>query len=355
MSFKDIFKEDCLFTNKAHARVNLIGEHTDYTGGYVMPCLLNFNTTIQISKNKNKVYQVYSDNFNEKKDFNDFIKSKNNDWVDYVKGCLFVFYDENKHIPNTHLNIFITSTIPMGRGISSSSALCVAILKVLNNYFGTQYSDKHIAILAQKVERNYIGVSGGIMDQMVSSIGINNKAFYLDCLSLKYELLILPSDWVFCLVDSAVQRNLRDSAYNERYNQLKRAEEYLNVEYLGSVKPSEFDQSKIIDEIILKRARHVITENDRVIKAKEAILNKDVKLFGNLMNNSHKSYAVDFEASTIDVDEIVERSLSSGAEGARLTGGGFGGFTVSLIHSNNYQKWKKNMDSFYDSKNIFEV
>jgi galactokinase len=109
----------------------------------------------------------------------------------------------------------------MGRGISSSSALCVAILKVLNNCFETQYSDKHIAILAQKVERNYIGVSGGIMDQMVSSIGINNKAFFLDCLSLKYELLDLPNDWVFCLVDSAVQRNLRDSAYNERYNQLK--------------------------------------------------------------------------------------------------------------------------------------
>ena len=113
MSFKDIFKEDCLFTNKAHARVNLIGEHTDYTGCYVMPCLLNFNTTVQISKNKNKVYQVYSENFNEKKDFNDFIKSKNNDWIDYIKGCLFVFYDENKHISNTHLNIFINSTIPM--------------------------------------------------------------------------------------------------------------------------------------------------------------------------------------------------------------------------------------------------
>ena len=186
MSFKEIFKEDYLFTSKSHARVNLIGEHTDYTGGYVMPSLLNFNTTIQISKNSIKKYQVYSENFNEKKEFNDFIKSKDNNWIDYIKGCLFVFYDENKHIPNTHLNIFITSTIPMGRGISSSSALCVAILKVLNNCFETQYSDKHIAILAQKVERNYIGVSGGIMDQMVSSIGINNKAFFLDCLSLKY-------------------------------------------------------------------------------------------------------------------------------------------------------------------------
>ena len=119
MSFKEIFKEDYLFTSKSHARVNLIGEHTEYTGGYVMPSLLNFNTTIQISKNSIKKYQVYSENFNEKKEFNDFIKSKDNNWVDYIKGCLFVFYDENKNIPNTHINIFINSTIPMGRGISS--------------------------------------------------------------------------------------------------------------------------------------------------------------------------------------------------------------------------------------------
>ena len=213
-----------------------------------------------------------------KKDFTDFLKSKNNEWVDYVKGCLFVFYDENKHIPNTHLNIFISSNIPMGRGISSSSALCVAVLKTLNSFFNTQYSKKHIAILAQKVERNYIGVSGGIMDQMVSSIGIHRKAFFLDCLSLKFELIDLPEDWVFCLVDSAVQRNLRDSAYNERFNQLKKAEEYLGIEYLGSIKPNQFDEAKINDQVILKRARHVVTENDRVIKAKQSISKRRYKI-----------------------------------------------------------------------------
>ena len=355
MSFKDIFKVDYSVVNSAHARVNLIGEHTDYTGGYVLPCLLNFKTTIHISKNDKKEYQVYSKNFDEQKNFTDFIKSKNNEWVDYVKGCLFVFYDENKHIPNNHLNIFISSTIPMGRGISSSSALCVALLKTLNDFFKTEYTEKHIAILAQKVERNYIGVSGGIMDQMVSSIGIQRKAFFLDCLSLKFELIDLPEDWVFCLVDSAVQRNLRNSAYNERYNQLKKAEECLGVEYLGSIKPDQFDKNKINDELILKRARHVITENDRVLKAKQSIANADIKLFGNLMNESHRSYAKDFDASTEDVDLIVERSISSGAKGARLTGGGFGGFTVSLIHKNKYQEWKTNMNKFYDNKNIFEV
>ena len=355
MSFKAIFNQKPEIIQSAHARVNLIGEHTDYTGGYVLPSLLNFKTTIQISKNENKKYQVYSEHFNEQMNFADFIKSQNNEWVDYVKGCLFVFYDENKHIPNTHLNIFISSTIPMGRGISSSSALCVAVLKALNNFFKTEYAEKHIAILAQKVERDYIGVSGGIMDQMVSSIGIHRKAFFLDCLSLKFELIDLPDNWVFCLVDSALQRNLRDSAYNERYSQLKKAEEYLGTEYLGSIKPEQFDENKINDELILKRARHVITENARVLEAKKYILNKDIKSFGKLMNESHQSYAKDFEASTEDVDSIVERSKISGAEGSRLTGGGFGGFTVSLIHKNNYDEWQKNMHKYYDNKNIFEV
>ncbi|MBT6198027.1 MAG: galactokinase [Pelagibacteraceae bacterium] len=355
MNFKDIFHIDYSVVNHAHARVNLIGEHTDYTGGYVLPSLLNFKTTIQISKNENKEYQVYSENFTEQKKFTNFLKSTNNEWIDYVKGCLFVFYDENKHIPNTHLNMFISSTIPMGRGISSSSALCVAILKTLNDFFNTQYSEKHIAILAQKVERDYIGVSGGIMDQMVSSIGIHRKAFFLDCLSLKFELIDIPEEWGFYLVDSAVQRNLRDSAYNERYNQLKKAEEFLGVEYLGSIKPKQFDENKINDKLILKRAKHVVSENERVIQAKQSILKKDIKIFGKLMNESHQSYARDFDASTRDVDLIVDRSIASGAEGARLTGGGFGGFTVSLINKNFIQEWKKNMLKFYDSKNIFEV
>ena len=355
MNFKDIFQVNFSVKESANARVNLIGEHTDYTGGFVLPSLLNFKTTIQISKNEKKQYQVYSENYKEKKIFTDFLKSTNSEWVDYVKGCLFVFYDENKYIPNTHLNIYISSNIPIGRGISSSSALCVSIFKSLNNFFNTQLTEKHIAILAQKVERNYINISCGIMDQMVSSIGVHRKALFLDCLSLKFELIDIPKNWIFCLIDSKVQRNLRDSAYNERYNQLKKAEEYLGVEHLGSIKLNKFDENKINDKLILKRARHVVTENDRVIQAKNSILKDDIKLFGKLMNESYQSYAKDFDASTEDVDLIVRRSIASGSEGVRLTGGGFGGFTVSLINKNNYQEWTKKMIKFYDNKNIFEV
>ena len=184
----------------------------------------------------------------------------------------------------------------MERGISSSSALCVGVIKSLNEFFKSHISNKHIAILAQKVEREYIGVSGGIMDQMVSSIGIHRKAFFLDCLNLKYQLLDIPKNWKFYLVDSKVQRNLRNSSYNERYSQLKKAEKELSVEYLGSIKLENYMKEKISDPIIRQRASHVITENDRVLKSIQYMRKKNIKEFGNLMIKSHLSYSNDFEA-----------------------------------------------------------
>ena len=355
MSFKEIFQTDSAVSISAHARVNIIGEHTDYTGGFVMPTLLKFKTSVEISANKENKYQVYSKYFKEKKIFENFIKSKNNDWVDYVKGCLFVFYQENKKLKNVPLNIFIESDIPMERGISSSSALCVAILKSLNVFFQIGFSNKHIGILAQKVERDYIGVSGGIMDQMISSIGIKRKAFFLDCLSLKYELLSIPSQWVFCLIDSKVKRNLRESSYNQRFDELKKAEADINVKYLGSVIFKDFDESKFSSKIIRNRARHVVSENKRVLEAKECLLENNIIRFGQLMNESHTSYSKDFEASTEDVDIITQRSIEAGAAGSRLTGGGFGGFTVSLIDNNNFNMWHNKMEKYYTKEKIFRI
>ena len=254
-----------------------------------------------------------------------------------------------------YLNFLIQSSIPIGRGISSSSALCVAIFKTLNEFFNIGYSDKHIAILAQKVERNYIGVSGGIMDQMVSSIGIYGKAFFLDCLTLKYELIDLPNDYCFELVDSEVQRDNRNSAYNERHDQLKKAEEILNVDNLGSVTINQLDKNKFDDHLIYKRALHVVTENKRTLDAKNFMLKQDMRQFGQLMNLSHLSYSQDFEASTKDVDLLAKRSIESGALGCRLTGGGFGGFTVSLIAKKNYEQWHNNMSKHYSKDKFFKV
>ena len=193
------------------------------------------------------------------------------------------------------------------------------------------------------------------MDQMVSSIGIHGKAFFLDCLNLKYELINFPSNWKFCLIDSEVQRNLRNSSYNDRFNELKKAERELDVEYLGGVELNKFDSDKISNPTVIKRARHVVTENNRVLKAKECLLNDDIDQFGKLMIESHNSYSKDFEASTIDVDEIVDRSIQCGALGARLTGGGFGGFTVSLIKKDKFSNWYKKINKYYPPEKIFEV
>ena len=354
-NFNKLFSTSSTVKTSAHARVNLIGEHTDYTGGYVMPSLLSFKTSIFLNENSNKNYSVFSEYFNENFEFNDFIKSKSNIWLDYIKGCLFIFFDENKKINTTYLKIFIKSDIPMGRGISSSSALCVGMIKALNIFFKTGFDEKHIAILAQKVERNYIGVSGGIMDQMVSSIGIHGKAFFLDCLSLKYELIDIPSNWKFCLIDSELQRNLRNSAYNKRYNELKNAEAILNTRHLGTIKINQLNENFFENKVIYKRAKHVVSENQRVLDAKKFLQESNIEKFGFLMNKSHVSYSKDFEASTSDVDIIVDRSLKSGASGCRLTGGGFGGFTVSLIEKNKYDDWYIKMLNYYEKNKFYKI
>ena len=354
-NFNQLFDTSSTIKVSSHARVNLIGEHTDYTGGYVMPTLLPFKTNIFLNENINKNYSVFSEYFNEKFEFNDFIKSKSNSWIDYIKGCLFIFFDENKKLDNTYVKIFIKSDIPVGRGISSSSALCVGTIKALNIFFKTGFDEKHIAILAQKVEKNYIGIPTGIMDQMVSSVGIPGKAFFLDCLSLKYELIDIPSNWDFCLIDSDVQRNLRDSSYNERYNELKNAEEILNTQHLGTTKINQLNKESFDNKIIYKRAKHVVSENQRVLDAKISLKEKDIEKFGFLMNKSHESYSKDFEASTNDVDIIADRSLKSGASGCRLTGGGFGGFTVSLIEKNKYDDWYNKMLNYYNQNKFFKI
>ncbi len=354
-NFNKLFNTLSTIKVSSHSRVNLIGEHTDYTGGYVMPSLLPYKTTIFLNENKDKKYSVFSEYFKECFEFNDFLKSSSNEWLDYVKGCLFIFLNENKNIKNNYLNLYIKSDIPMRRGISSSSALCVGIIKALNIFFKTEYNEKHIAILAQKVEKDYIGISGGIMDQMVSSIGMHSKVLFLDCLSLKYELIDIPSNWNFCLIDSEIQRDLRNSSYNKRYKELKIAEKILNTQHLGMIKKNQIDEKLFDDIIIYKRAKHVVYENQRVLDAKISLKENNTKKFGALMTKSHQSYSQDFEASTEDVDLIVERSIKSGACGARLTGGGFGGFTVSLIDKNKYDIWYKKMLNYYDQIKFFKI
>lgn len=343
--FKKIFSTNYKYNATANARVNLIGEHTDYTGGYVLPMLLKYKTEIFISKSKNKNI-AHSIHYDETVSFDNFIKSKNNHWSDYIKGCISVIKTYN-NLPDDSFNILINSNIPQNRGISSSSALCVSMLKALNKMYALKINNENIAKLARRVERDYINVKGGIMDQMISSVGIFGKAFFLDCRTLKFELIKIPKNYIFCLVDSKIQRNLRESSYNKRYKELKEAEKIFKIKFLADATMEDLSKVIFNDLKIKKRAKHVISENDRVLKAKNALKNGEMQYFGKLMNESHESYDLNFEASNDDVNTIVKNSLNSGAIGARLTGGGFGGFTVSLIEKNKFNLWKSLMLKYY--------
>ena len=346
--FYKIYNENYISKASAHARVNLIGEHTDYTGGYVLPKLLNNKTEIFISIN-NINHRVYSNLFKETVSFNTLKKSKNNHWIDYVKGCLYIL-KKNFNLPNNFFNILIKSNIPMNKGISSSAALSVALLKAINNYYKLNIKNDEIAILAQKVEREFIGVTCGIMDQMVTSIGIQNKAFFLECSNLKYELINIPNNYLFYLIDSKIQRKIRESLYNKRYKEIKQAEKFLKPKTLFDASVLDINNLEFTDNIIKKRAIHVVTENQRVLEAKNALTNSDINYFGKLMNESHRSYSEYFEASNKEIDDIVKKSIECGAKGSRLTGGGFGGFIVSLVNKKNHEEWKSNMLKFYQKE-----
>ena len=348
--FIKIFNKQYTHKSYAYARINLIGEHTDYTGGYVFPKLINYKTEIFICPNK-KQNQVYSDMYREKISFINLNKSKNNHWSDYIKGC-FSTINSNFKLPKDKFNIFIKSNIPPNKGISSSAALCVALIKVLKNYYKIDIDNKSIALLAQKTETNYIGINSGIMDQMVSSIGKKNKAFFLNCRTYNYELINIPKNYLFNIIDSNIDRKLRESSYNERFNELKKAQLILKTKYLNSISIKEFNKKKFDNAIIKKRARHVISENERVLKAKNAMKDGDMDYFGQLMNESHNSYSKNFNASNKIIDNIIKRSINCGALGSRLTGGGFGGFIISLIRKRNFNQWKSKMLNFY-SKNFF--
>ena len=354
-NFNKLFNTPSTINVSTHAKINLIGEHTDNSGGYTMPLLLPFNTEIFMNENINKNYSVFSEYFDENFEFNDFIKSKSNNWLDYIKGCLFIFFDENKEIKNSYIKIFIKSDIPINKGASSSGALCVGIIKALNIFFKTGFNEKHIAILVHKVETKYIGVSNSIMNQMAQSLGTRGKAFFLDCLSLKYELINIPSSWKFCLIYSSIQKNLRYEYNKKRYEEIKMAEEILNTQYLGTINEIQLDKIAFKNKIIYKRAKYVVFENRRVLDAKKNLELNNIEEFGFLMNKSHESYSQDFEASTNEVDIIVERSVKSGASGCRLTGGGFGGFTVSLIEKNKYDDWYKKMLNYYNKNKFYKI
>lgn len=347
-------------------RVNLIGEHTDYNGGNVFPCALSFGTYGAIGLRNDKVVRMYSDNFPEVGiiEFHlDSIKlEKEHDWVNYPKGVLDVILKNGYNIERG-FDIYIYGNIPNGAGLSSSASLEVLIGVMMDTLFDLNIDRIQLVKFAQEAENKFIGVNCGIMDQFAIGMGKRDHAILLDCNTLNYSYSPLElKDLVLVIGNTNKRRGLADSKYNERRSQCETAlselKKTLNINSLGELSIEEFENNKhlITDDINRKRAKHAVYENQRTLKAKEALSNGDLFSFGKLMNESHISLKEDYEVTGIELDTLVELAWNhEGTIGSRMTGAGFGGCTVSLVKRDKVGDFIKKVGQGYEEKIGYEA
>lgn len=358
--FKELYGENGdLRTYFAPGRVNLIGEHTDYNGGHVFPCALTLGTYAIVRSRRDRVLRFYSMNFDSfgvvETSLDDLVPDKAASWTNYPKGVMWAF--EKRGMKLSHgLDITICGDIPNGSGLSSSASLEVLTGVILKDIFGfDQVSMVDIALIGQDAENNYNGCNCGIMDQFASAMGKKDHAIFLDTNTLHYEYapVKLP-DAKIVITNSKVKHSLVDSAYNDRRNEcetaLKELKTVIDIQSLGELTEEQFEEHKnaIKDPIRQKRAGHAVYENQRAIRAVEALKANDIALFGELMNASHTSLRDDYEVSCEEIDILVDLAWKTdGVIGSRITGGGFGGCTVSIVKNEAVDTFVKEIGEAY--------
>jgi galactokinase len=338
----------------APGRVNLIGEHTDYADGFVMPAAIDFATFAAISPRGDGSAVIYSENYREqvKHTLKDLPAKGNGHWSGYPLGVLSVLRDEGVEIQG--FNLTLNGDVPVGAGLSSSAAIEVATMAAVLSLTDAKISLPRMAQLCQRAENGYVGASTGIMDQFIACCGEADHALLLDCRSLGYRLAPIPPDLSLVISNTMVKHSHAGGEYNTR-----RAEVEEGTEILRRHRPeirklrdaSTEDLKKWGGEMppgVLKRTRHVITENERTVAAADALEAGDLKRLGKLMYEAHASYRDDFEASCREADIMVElASREEGCVGARLTGGGFGGCTVNLVEMARARQFSNNLRKGY--------
>ena len=326
MNFQRVFGTLPKTQASAPGRVNLLGEHTDYNEGFVLPTAIPQRTTVQIGLSSDDRHHFYSAEYDELINFSDddTIPQK---FVTYICGCLRLIEKEGYKIPP--INLYITSNVPIGVGLSSSAALEIATLRGIRALLEIPLDDLRLAQIAQQVEIRYAGLNCGIMDQMASSLADTNTMLFIDTRSLKYRPVPFPAGTEILVIDSGESHNLSaGSGYNKRRAECEESARILGVKALRDI--ADPKAVAILPEPLRRRSRHVVTENNRAIEA----VKSPAKRFGELMNASHASQRDDYEVSTPAVDALVAILQSiPGVFGARLTGGGFGGACVALVET----------------------
>ncbi len=343
----------------APGRVNLIGEHTDYNGGFVFPCALQYGTYLVIRPSGSDILRMASLNFDYSCEINTAsISEKQSDfWVNYPLGVLDQFLQSGCPIPG--MDMLFAGDIPNNAGLSSSASIEMVTAYAMTALFQfTQFSMMDLVKLSQRAENQFVGVNCGIMDQFAVGMGQKDHALFLNCQTLEYKAVpFLLRDFSLIIGNTNKKRGLADSKYNERVVECQLAVTYLDttmhLSKLGDISYMQFYkiQDQIPDEIIRKRARHVISENQRVLNAVSSLLKGDLAQFGALMNASHESLRDNYEVTGFELDTLVEAALKiNGVIGARMTGAGFGGCTVNLVRNNAVEEFIKKTSEGYERK-----
>ena len=330
----------------APARVNLIGEHTDYTGGLVMPMAIGFHTSAVISPRNDDRAVIYSANYGEQiiLELASLSRHARGHWSDYPIGVLWSLLQEGIEIGG--FNLSLAGDVPLGAGLSSSASVEVATVAALLSHAKIELPLEKVANLCRRAENEFVGAKSGIMDQFVVAGAVANRAMLLDCRSLEYELLPLPDEVKVVICNSMVKHAVATGEYGNRRDEVEAGQAVLrrrfpHVELLRDAALQDLDACRDeMSEESFARCRHIISENARVLKTREALLHSDLEQFGRLLVEAHVSMRDDFSASCEEVDALVEiATRQDGCLGARITGGGFGGCTVNLIRADHADRF----------------
>ena len=352
--FKELFGgEGEIGVYFAPGRVNMIGEHTDYNGGHVFPCALTIGTYGVARKRNDKKLRFYSMNFEQlgvlESSVENLKPEKEADWTNYPKGVMWAFGEKGMKVEQG---------IPNGSGLSSSASVEVLTGFILRDMFGFDVTNQDLALIGQYSENKFNGVNCGIMDQFAIAMGKAGHAIFLDTATLKYEYAPIKLENAKIVIScSNKKRGLGDSKYNERRSECEKAlaelQKVVSIDALGDLTEAQFEEHKdaIKEEVCVRRAKHAVYENQRTIKAVEALKNNDVALFGKLMNESHVSLRDDYEVTGIELDTLVEEAWKiDGVIGSRMTGAGFGGCTVSIVKDEAVDTFIKEVGAAYEKK-----
>jgi len=364
--YQDIFNEKAEKLFFSPGRINLIGEHTDYNGGNVFPCAISLGTYAAFGKRNDRKIKMFSENLPDKGiiDFSldDLDYKKEDDWANYPKGMIY-FITQAGHKLDHGFNLYIHGNLPDGAGLSSSASIELLMGTVLNDAYSLNIDQLDLVKMGQKDENDFIGVNSGIMDQFAVGMGKENQAILLDTNTMEYHYAPVElGNNVIVIMNTNKHRALADSKYNERRSQCEAAlallQTKLNIKSLGELSIDEFDRNSYLinDDILIRRARHAVFENQRTLKAIKYLKENNLIEFGKLVNASHISLHYDYEVTGIELDTLVEAAWEQdGVLGARMVGAGFGGCAIAIVDKDKIDDFQINVGKIYKEKIGYEA